>query len=192
MADITDPTAIAYCNESVRPAADLIAQSYYLADQVKTQWDALGGDQAALDVMGSTIREAAERIDQTYLHCVKQYRRWFANGINVLIPNDTADDAIIDGAPNGGRPAINADDVYNLVDQMGEFYGWLNNGTWSFDVTGDRAEWDTVLQMTKPTLVLAEATNFTNRCAELRTQMEANTNAKLNEVLSVAVNPGGN
>ncbi len=43
MADITDPTAVAFCNENVRVAANQLAQAYNNATAIVAQWTALGG-----------------------------------------------------------------------------------------------------------------------------------------------------
>jgi hypothetical protein len=43
MSDITDPQAVAFCNERIRPAADLLAQAYNYASQVLAEWTAHGG-----------------------------------------------------------------------------------------------------------------------------------------------------
>lgn len=40
MADITNPEAIAFCNEKIRPAADRLAQTYYFAKAVAQEWTA--------------------------------------------------------------------------------------------------------------------------------------------------------
>ena len=191
MADITDATAIAYSNNSLRVGADLLAQSYNLCDATKAQWDGLGGGQSALDVasMQTSIRTSSARLMKTLNLAFERYRLWFAAGVNSLITN-SADDAIVDGSPSDGRPAINGDDGHNIATQLRVLQGWLFNGTFSFSLVCVWAEYDTVLQMNKPTLVLADVQNYITRCGELKTQMEANTNAKLNQVLAVAVNPG--
>ncbi len=44
MADITNPQVIKFCNERARQAADKLAQSYYFANEVLDQWNALGGE----------------------------------------------------------------------------------------------------------------------------------------------------
>jgi hypothetical protein len=40
MPDITNPEAVSFCNNRARPAADHLAKMYYVAKQVKAEWDA--------------------------------------------------------------------------------------------------------------------------------------------------------
>lgn len=37
---VTNPTAVAFCNTRTRPAADKLAQAYYLAKQITDEWAA--------------------------------------------------------------------------------------------------------------------------------------------------------
>ena len=41
MANITDPTAVRFSNEKIRPAADTLAQAYYLAKTITNEWNAV-------------------------------------------------------------------------------------------------------------------------------------------------------
>jgi len=62
-------------------------------------------------------------------------------------------------------------------------------------VRGGLAYLNTVLQMSSygpGTPVLSDASNFITRCTELRTNYEANSNANLNTLLALAVNPTPN
>lgn len=103
MADVTDPQAVRFCNERVRPAADRFAQLYY--------W------------------------------CVSLRDEWTAQDIAGLIPNST--DVVLDGSATDGRPIITGADVHAVKDRVVEF---LDN-------------------------------------------LDADTAAKLNEILAVSVNP---
>lgn len=188
MADITDANAVKFCNEHIRVGANLIAQSYYLCDAVQERFAALGSNQAALDIVASDVVNAAGRVQQAFLVSFESYRFWFASGIDSIITN-TDVDQIIDGSPEDGRPQLDGDDVHNVVTQFGEYQGWMSTGTFIFNIAGSWAWYDAVLQMQKSTLVLADVTNFMTRCTELRTQMEATSNLKLNQLLEVAVNP---
>lgn len=102
MADITNPQAVKFCNEQIRPAADAYAKAYYRFKQVL----------------------------QVYS----------AQGIASLIPNTA--DVVIDGSATDGRAQI----------------------------TG------------------AKVTGFVNQVSSFTTDLEANTNAKLNVLLQIAVN----
>lgn len=43
MPDITNPQAIAFCNEQARPAADRLAKAYFDALRVVDVWNSFGG-----------------------------------------------------------------------------------------------------------------------------------------------------
>jgi hypothetical protein len=107
MPDITDPDKIGFCDEDIRPAADLLAQVYNWANATLAEWNAMGG------------------------------ASW--------IPNTS--DAIRDGA----NP---------------------------LEGTGDR----------RHPITGADANNIMTRLSELVADFEANSSAKLNTVLAVAVN----
>ena len=100
---IADVEAVRFANEELRPAADQLAQLYYLAKSVRDQW--------------------------------------FARGMAARFPNTS--DVVEDGSANDGRPRITGADVNNLI----------------------------------------------TRLDEIVTSFEAGSNAKLNTILKVAVNP---
>lgn len=39
MADITSPEAVRFCNEKIRPIADVLAQAYYACRMLVDEWD---------------------------------------------------------------------------------------------------------------------------------------------------------
>jgi hypothetical protein len=43
MPDITNPQAVLFCNQRVRPASDKLAQAYYDATAVLNEWTSFGG-----------------------------------------------------------------------------------------------------------------------------------------------------
>lgn len=56
---VTNPTAVAFCNNRVRPVADKLAQAYYLAKEVRNEWYANNmGD--ILPVGGGTVADGAD------------------------------------------------------------------------------------------------------------------------------------
>jgi hypothetical protein len=56
---VTNPSAIAFCNDRVRPAADRLAQAYYRAVQVYDEWFASGMDAIILTGGGEVDDGAA-------------------------------------------------------------------------------------------------------------------------------------
>lgn len=60
MADITDATAISFCNEFIRPVADLYAKLYYAAVIVKDQWNAIGTTAAIPNEVADEIIDGAQ------------------------------------------------------------------------------------------------------------------------------------
>jgi hypothetical protein len=55
---VTNPEAIRFCNDRVRPAADKLAQAYYLAKQVRNEWYATNMG-AILPSGGGTVEDGA-------------------------------------------------------------------------------------------------------------------------------------
>ncbi len=61
MADITNPTAVAFCNEKVRRVADALAEHYFRAKEIIAEWLARGGaDFVANDPAAEVIDGAQE------------------------------------------------------------------------------------------------------------------------------------
>ena len=42
MPDITDPVAVTFCNESIRPLCDRLVTAYYALERLKSEWLAAG------------------------------------------------------------------------------------------------------------------------------------------------------
>ena len=105
MAEITNPQAVKFCNEQIRPAANAFARLYYDAKRI--------------------------------------YQTWTSLSLGDVIVYDNAD-AVIDGSASDGRPVISGVDANNLMTRLGEII----------------------------------------------TDLEADSNAKLNTILKVAPNPG--
>lgn len=60
MADITDPTAVAFSNEKIRVAADKLAQAYNFSNKVIDSWNALGGTALIPNTIDTIIDGAAD------------------------------------------------------------------------------------------------------------------------------------
>lgn len=188
---ITDPTAIKFCNEQVRIAADLLAKAYFLCDAAKDRWDSLGGGQPAIDIMEPDIRAAGSAVVAAFQKCFLAEKIWFL-GTNVVIPNTS--EAIDDGSPTDSRPAATGAKVHAVMSRVVEFQNWLFSATQSFsDAARDNAAaFNTVLQASfngPPTMAVSDAGNLMNRAGELRTNYEASSNANLGTLLAFAVNP---
>lgn len=56
---VTDPEAVRFANERIRPAADKLAQAYYFARLVRNEWYA-NNMGAILPVGGGTIEDGSE------------------------------------------------------------------------------------------------------------------------------------
>lgn len=188
---ITDPTAIKFCNEQVRVAADLLARAYYLCDAARDRWDSLGGGQPAIDVMQADIRKAADAVIAVYQHSFLAEKIWFL-GTNLVIPNTSED--VVDGSPGDGRPDANGAKVHGVMDRVVQLQNWLFSATQSFSDTArnNAAAFNTVLEASAkgpPVMTVAAAGNMMNRAGELRTNYEASSGANLGTILALAVNP---
>jgi hypothetical protein len=188
---ITDPTAVKFCNEQARVAADLKARAYYLCDAARDRWDSLGGGQGAIEVMAADIRDSADAVLAAYVHDFLAEKIWFL-GTNTVIPNTS--EAIGDGSPTDSRPAATGAKVHAVMDRAIQFQNWLFSATQSFSdpLRASAATFNTVLEASgkgPPTLTVAAAGNMMNRAGELRTNYEASSNQNLGTLLALAVNP---
>lgn len=188
---ISDPTAIKFCNEQVRPAADRLAQAYFRCDSARDRWDSLGGGQPAIDVMEADIRDAADAVVEAYQHCFLAEKLWFL-GTNIVIPNTA--EAIDDGSPTDLRPAATGAKVHAVMDRAVQIQNWLFSATQSFSdaARNNSAPFNTVIEASSngpPTMSVAAAGNMMTRASELRTNYEATGNENLAMLLALAVNP---
>lgn len=194
---ITNVNVVKFSNEQVRTVCDALGKSYYRCNEVRDRWDSLGANQAALDVIQSDIKAAANAVLDTYLHCVIDERIWFvgdgASGINTLTPNTSED--VVDGSPVDGRPACSGQKIHAAMERVVEFQNWLlNNLGAQFTIAARNglACLNTVLVCSRygpSTINLTNAANFLTRCSELRTDYEVSSNLKLGTILALATNP---
>jgi len=189
---ISSPEALKFSNERVRPAADRLARAYYLADAAKDRWNGLSGTTAdKIVVMGADIRSACDQIYEAFLWAFTTEKVWFL-GINAQFPNTSEE--VSDGSPADSRPANTGAKVNAVLSRAVEFQNWLLSTDGSF-TNGGRAGLaylNTVLAASSygaPTLSEADAGNAINRFGELAANYEASTNANLNSILTIAVNP---
>lgn len=193
MPDITNSLAINFSNDLVRTSADRMAQSYNAAVAVLQRWVALGSNQTALDQMQDDIKNAANRIVDTFDGVYWTEKVWFSDRSS-LFPNDSSPVIDGNGVPDPARPAITGADVNTLLTRCQQYQNWLLSATGSFtDGTRTSTSWlNTIIQVSRygpRPIVLADAGTFINRCTELKTNYENNSNENLNTILRVAVNP---
>jgi len=189
---ITDSTAIKFANEKIRVSADKLAQCYYHCTAILERWNSLGGGQPAIDVMQNDIRNCADLLTETYQFCFLVEKFWFILGSTSMIPNDST--TLNDGSPADGRPASTGQKCVSVIDRVVQFQNWLLSSAGSFtDTTRANISYiNTVLEVSNngpATMSVADAGNFINRCDELKTNYEANTNQNLGTILALAVNP---
>jgi hypothetical protein len=194
---ITDINVIKFSDQRIRIVCDMLARAYYKCDEVRDRWDALGGDQPALDIMQNDIKAAADAVMDAYFHCVLDERIWFVgdgtNGINILTPNTV--DTVVDGSPADGRSTCTGQKIHAAMERVVQWQNWLLNnagGQFGSAARDGLACLNTVVVCSKygqETITLSNAGNFLTRCSELRTEYEANSGLKLATILNLAVNP---
>jgi hypothetical protein len=194
---IDDADQVRFGNEVLRPSADRHARAYYLADAARDRWAGLGGGQAAIDVMERDIRAACDAILECFTADTLDELEWFLKGGTSFWPADgqAVHDNADRTAPDPDRPAYTAVMGVSVMDRAIQFLNWLRSGEGSF-TDGDRdstAYLNTVLAASTRGLPMTEAVagNAINRFGELCADYEANSGQKLNSLLAVAVNPGG-
>lgn len=62
---VTNPEAIAFCDEKVRVAADRLSQAYYFAKEALDEWNANNYGGTILPIGGGTIRDGASPEDDS-------------------------------------------------------------------------------------------------------------------------------
>ena len=197
MPDITNVEAVKFTKESVRTLADNLARCYYYGNLAKQMYDGAGGGATALAVAGvvAQIRKAATQWRQTFPLCFERETEWFLKGSTTLIPNTA--DQVIDGAPADGRQVVTGAKVVAVLARVTEFVNAVRNATFTF-ATATRTSvvyYNRIIVVSDyglSTMSVADAQNFVDTTALLKTNYEATSNANLNTVLAVAVNPGAN
>lgn len=192
---VTDINAIRFCNQRVRVNADKLAQAYNLGVAAIDRWNVLGGGQTAVDIMGPDIKKICDRFEDVYHMSFLTEKMWFA-WASALIPNDN--NQIFDNQDNTAqdplRPPMTGAIVNNLITRTIQFQNWLLSATGSFtDSARGSVDWyNTILHASNngvAVLTVANAGNAITRFSELKTRYQASSNAELNTILAVAVNP---
>lgn len=193
---VTDASAVKFSDQVARVSADLMAQAYYRSVAAIERWTALGGGQAALDLMVADLRACADAIKAAYLFAYSAEVYWFLGVNSAFSSNDTT--PVYDNgsftAQDTNRPLATTAKVNAVLSRVVEFQNWLLSATQSFtdSARGSRAALNTVFQCTSSgvaTMAVSDAGNLINRCGELKANYEASTNANLNSLLAFAVNP---
>jgi len=200
---ITSPEAIKFSNEQFRPAADRLARCYFKGVELRSHWLALGGTN---DEKYALLQDKVERV-ATLFSVTREFifradRIWNSDAMQTLIPNDANEELWDD--PSGGqqdpyRPPVNGQDLRRLKARMEEFNNWLDRGTDAdkhfvndasaiLPITyGYLDDVFRVSQFTSNNANGNQAGRFASlRCGDFETEF---TGAKLNHVLTVAVNP---
>lgn len=193
---INSAAAVKFSNERVRPGADLLARVYYRCDAARDRWDGLGGGQTAINQMEGDIRAAANAAVSLYEWCFRTEKIWFLLGGTSLIANNS--EPIYDNSDRSAqdptRPPITGQMAVRVIDRVVQFQNWLLSAAGSFEDSTrlGTAYYNTVIAASSDgpaTMGVADAGSFMNRCGELRSRYEANSNQELGFLLAVAVNP---
>lgn len=193
---INSAAAVKFSNERVRPSADLLSRAYYRCRAARQRWDGLGGGQGAINQMSADIRAAADLAVMLYEWCFRTEKIWFLLGGTSLISNDS--EPIYDNsdrtAQDPNRPPITGQQAVAVIDRVVQFQNWLLSlaGSFTDSTRVNTAYYNTVLAVSSEgpiVMSVGDAGNFMNRCSELVTRYEANSNQELGTLLAVAVNP---
>lgn len=204
---ITNPAAIRYCNEHIRPMADRLARCFYRCHELRDAWVATPGtNDEKMALLLPQIRRVSDLVANTMRFVWWADRVWQFGSIAALIPNDAAE-IVFDNSnatgPDTSRSVMTGQGVRRLKNRAEEFNNWLQRGT---DVD---AHFLTDLLATLPTTYgilddfgrLAPESSAVpttawgrkiavERCGSLVTQWEVTVPANLTHILAVAVNPG--
>lgn len=132
---ISDASAIRWCNEYGRPAADRIVRCYRLLKELNANWTAMQGtNDERFAVFRKEIQRVATAVSNTYFFVSRGLVMWDGQALGGVIPNDAAE-IVQDGAPSDGRQQISGQDVVRVRVRMREFEGWLADPTGTFATT---------------------------------------------------------
>jgi len=198
MANINNPDQINFCDNIIRPGANMLCQAYYSAKARAQMWNANGAGDSALALMGDLIRATSDFLalhGGVYEFSALGEQTWNLKGNIAFIPND-ASVLILDG-PGGNTQRqpqpINGANVNIVAAQLISFRQWLQNNSFTTGGTGGNfANLQSILQTSRygvPVPLLSDAQNFITRCNGLVAQYEANSNNILNNLLVCASNP---
>lgn len=131
---ITDPAAIKFANERLRPAADRLARVRYRAEILKDSWTPAGADN---DARFAFLRDDIERfcnlVTNTFRFIWWADRLWEAQSLHLVYPNDQPDEVLYDGpggtGPDPNRTTVTVQDLRRLKNRMEEFSNWVTRGT---------------------------------------------------------------
>lgn len=188
---VTNSSAISFSDVYIRTRADLLAQEYNRGVALLNRWNALGGGQAATNVMSADIAAYAAAMVQNHGQFWLSENMWLGFGQTLLAAGaGTIQDTAV-SVPDG-RPIITADQAITIVTLWRQRMNWLAGATATWlstsPTSGGGANLNTVIAAaTNPSS--GNSGTLMNRITELQTQYTANTNAVLSAILAVAVNP---
>lgn len=188
MPPITNPEALRFSNESIRPGADRHGRSYYRADALRDRWNGLTGSTSAkIMLVKADMRLAADQLRDLFKWTFDREQLWFL-GYNAII-TDTAD-SIADGRTD--VPPITGVQANRIIDRFRQWNNYLRTGNFDSFAAGNYATLNMVLSVCSDGLAAisdADGQNFINVCNALANRYEATSNAELSTILAVAVNP---
>lgn len=192
---ITNPDAIRFSNEHIRPTAERMARSFYKCQKVRNDWQALAGtDDEKWSILEPAIGELGERMQHWYGEVFASKRLYDALTMNTLFPNDAAE-ILDDGAPGDGRGQITGQDIRRINARSQEWLAWLEKA--AFDpVSVNPVNYSNLEHFMRVTTNTTLVTSTWGRIAaltrpsELVTEYTVTNPAFLNHVLKVAVSRG--
>lgn len=130
---INDASALRWCNEYGRPAADRILRNYRQLKELNANWTAMPGtNDERFAVFKKEIQRVSTVVSNTYFFISRGLIMWEGQALGGVIPNDPAE-IVEDGAPSDGRQQITGQDVVRVRVRMREFEGWLSDPTGTFN-----------------------------------------------------------
>lgn len=130
---IIDPAAIKFCNNHLRPSADLLARSYYRCRELEDRWDAVSGtNDVKFALLSKQIAKVANLLTRTWRKVFFAGLDWNAGSLGPLFPNDPTEvlhDNIDLSGPDLTRPEITGQDIIRVKRRTEEFRNWLPRGT---------------------------------------------------------------
>lgn len=198
MANITSAEAVKFSNETARVMADALCRCYYFGNLAKQMYDGAGGGSTALAITGvvTQIRKAASQWRATFALAFEREAEWFSKGSTTIFPNDTS--PVFDAGGLAQRSDVPLATGAKVVAVMARVTEWVNacrSATFSYSdaARNSVAKYNQLLVTSDrglTTMSVADAQNFVDLTALLKTNYEANSLSNLNSLLAMAINPG--
>lgn len=204
---ITDAQAIQFCDQRIRPGADRMARCKYRAEELRSEWTALGGTwQEKFDLLKPKIVHIGDLLTNTLRFLWWSDQLWLGLSLQGLFPDDPLEE--VWDAPGGGaqdptRPPLTGQIVRQNKRRQEELVNWLSRST------GATQHWITDSQVTTEPLVYEYFRDFArvgtdgsagttagqaklvadDHCGRIVTQYETTNPGNFTQILKAAVNP---